>query len=265
MGTAGVPTLAPGTTKAFKHIFSLANTTDLLFATFARHYKTYVSEVPSLKVAGITIKGEQGKPLQLIAQCVGNNIEIDGVNDLPSFVNVTIAETRHRIQFAQGIFRMNDQDDIALAAGDIIGPSSFELTAKRTLTGTYGSYVTGGANSQDLIDEPINDGVPTVDLKLQFPRHTGFTRINELGSDTRKKMDITFTGAEIELGVMRTFKIEFPHLQMRSVDIVDEHGIIKEPVEFVVHGASVAPAGMTGVTAPFRIATTNQRATNPLA
>ena len=265
MGTAGIPTLHGAGLSSYDYSYALAANTDGLFATFARHYKTYVSEVASLKVAALTIKGEQGKPLQLIAQCVGNNVEIDGVNDLTSFVNVTIAETRHRIQFAQGVFRMNDQDDIALAAGDIIGPSSFELTAKRTLTGTYGSFVTGGANSQDLIDEPVNDGVPTVDLKMQFPKHTGATRITDLGDDTRKKMDITFTGAEIETGISRMFKLEFPHLQMRSVDIVDEHGIIKEPVEFVVHGASVAPAGMTGLTAPFRITGTNQRATNPLA
>jgi len=264
MGTAGVPT-QQGATSAYAYIYDLADNTDGLFATFAKNLKNYVAEVPSLKVAGLTIKGEQGKPLQLIASTIGNNIEYDGTNDLTSWNNVTIAEVANRIQFAQGEFRMNDQSDIALAADDQIGPNSFELTAMRKLTGTYGSYVTGGANSQDLIDEPVNDGLPEVTLKLQFPKHTGKTRLTDLGNDTRKKMDITFTGALIASTYYRTFKIELPHLQLKSVDVVDEVGIIKEPVEFLVLAASSAPAGMTGITQPFRISGINQLDTDPLA
>lgn len=265
MGVAGVPSVPGGGTNSRDYVYDLAENTDGLFASFARHYKSYVSEVPGLKVAGLTLKGEQGKPLQLVAKCIGDNVALDGTNTTTTFADVTIAETRHRIQFAQGLFRMNDQSDIALAAGDKIGPSSFELTATRKLAGTYGSYTTGGANSQDLIDEPVNDGVPEVTLNLQFPRHTGKTRLVDLGSDVRKKADITFTGAIIEGAIPRLFKLEFPHLQMKSVDVVDEQGIIKEPVEFIVHGADTAPAGMTGITTPFRISGTNQRATDPLA
>jgi len=264
MGTAGAPA-QQGATTAYAYTYDLADNTDGLFATFAKHLKNYVAEVPSLKVAGITIKGEQGKPLQLIVKTIGDNVVYDGTNDATTFNNVTIAEVANRIQFAQGVFRMNDQSDIALAAGDQIGPNSFELTAMRKLTGTYGSFVTGGANSQDLIDEPVNDGLPEVTLKLQFPKHTGKTRLTDLGSDTRKKMDITFTGGLIAATYYRTFKIELPHLQMKSVDVVDEVGIIKEPVEFLVHAASSAPAGMAGITNPFRISGINQLATDPLA
>lgn len=265
MGTAGVPTTHAGGTLSKDYAYTLADNTDGLFASFARHYKNYVSEIPSLKVVGLTLKGEQGKPLQLIAKCVGNNIALDGTNTTATFASVTIAETRNRIQFAQGVFRMNDQGGIALGVGDKIGPSSFELTAMRKLAGTYGSYATGGANSQDLIDEPENDGTPEVTLKLQFPKHTGKTRLVDLGNDVRKKCDITFTGAIIEGAIPKLFKIELPHLQMKSVDIVDEQGIIKEPAEFICHGASVAPAGMTGITKPFKLSGTNSRTTNPLA
>jgi hypothetical protein len=262
-GIAGAPTQV-GTSLAYDYLYELADNTDGLFATFARWYKNYVSEVPSLKVSGITIRGEQGQPLQLVAQCIGDNVVQDGTNTLTTFESVTIAETRHRIQFAQGVFRMNDQVGLALSASDKIGPSSFELTATRNLTGTYGTYTTGGANSQDLIDEPVNDGTPEVNLRLSFPKHLGKTRLEELGSDTRKKMDITFTGAEIAAGVPRVFGLRFPHLQLRTVDITDEQGIISEPVEMTVHGTPEAPAGMT-CTAPFEIFGTNQRDTDPLA
>jgi len=264
MGTAGSPAQQGGTA-AYAYVYDLADNTDGLFATFAKHMKNYVAEVPSLKIAGLTIKGEQGKPLQLIAKTIGDNVLYDGTNDATSFNNVTLAEVSNRVQFAQGVFRMNDQGGAALDVDDQIGPSSFELTAMRKLTGTYGSFVTGGANSQDLIDEPVNDGLPEVTLKLQFPKHTGVTRLTDLGSDTRKKADITFTGALIAATYYRTFKIEFPHLQLKSVDVVDEVGIIKEPVEFLVHAASSAPTGMTGITKPFRISGINQLATDPLA
>ncbi|MCF6180061.1 MAG: phage tail tube protein [Geopsychrobacter sp.] len=263
MGIAGAP-VQQAATAAYAYTYDLADNTDGLFATFAKHMKTYVSEVPSLKIAGLTLKGEQGKPLQLIANCIGDNMVEDGTNTTITFNNVTIAEVANRIQFAQGVFRLNDQGAIALAAGDKIGPSSFEMTAKRKLTGTYGSFVTGGANSQDLIDEPVNDGAPEVTLKLQFPKHTGKTRLTELGADTRKKMDITFTGGLIASTYYREFKLELPHLQLKSVDVVDETGIIKEPVEFLVHAATAAPAGMT-LTKPFRLSGINTRTTDPLA
>lgn len=266
MGVAGVPSLHSGGSASYDYVYDLADDIDGLFCTFGRNWKNYVEEVRSLKISGITIKGERGKPLQLVANGIGDLAVQDGVNDATTWNNVTIAETRNRIQFSQGVFRMNDQSGIALASGDTIYPSSFELTATRKLTGQYtGELTTGGSNPRDVIDEPTNDGMPEVSLKLQFPRHTGKTRITDLGNDTRKKADITFTGPVIEGAIPRLFKIELPHLQFKSVDVADEAGIIKEPVEFHCHGAVTAQAGMTGITKPFRISGTNQRSTDPLA
>jgi hypothetical protein len=266
MGVAGSPSLHDGGSASYDFVYDLADNIDGLFATFVRNWKNYVEEVRSLKIAGITIKGERGKPLQLIADGIGDFAVQDGVNSSTTFNNVTIAETKNRIHFAQGVFRMNDQGGAALGSGDVIYPSSFELSASRKLAGQYtGEFTSGGTNPRDVIDEPTNDGMPEISLKLQFPRHTGKTRLTDLGNDTRKKMDITFTGPVIEGSIPRLFKIELPHLQFKSVDIVDEAGIIKEPAEFVCHGASTAPTGMTGITKPFRISGTNQRSADPLA
>ncbi|WP_316348478.1 phage tail tube protein [Desulfuromonas acetoxidans] len=265
MGIAGIPTLVDGATGAYAYAYDFAESTDGLFATFARHRKHYIDEVPSLKISALTIKGEQGKPLQLVATVIGNNLVADGVNKAATYSEVTIAETRNRVQFAQGVFRMNDKDDVALGAPHVVTPSSFEITAKRQLEGMYGAFTTGGTNPQDLIDEPTNNGVPEFSVTLQFPRHTGKTRLDELGGDARKKMDITFTGREIEAGFNRQIKFELPHLQYKSVDVVDESGNIKEPVEFVAHGVTAAVAGMTDLTMPLRISGVNQRNANPLA
>lgn len=265
-GSAGVPSLHVAGTISYDYVMDLADHSDGLFATFVRHWKNYVEEVRSLKVVSVTLKGERGKPLQLILGTLGDHSVYDGVNDATTFNNVTIAETGHRVHFAQGAFRMNDQGGAALASGDLIYPNSFELTAKRKLTAlASGLLTTGGSNPQDVIDEPVNDGMPEVSLKLGFPYHTGKVRLDELGVDTRKKADITFTGALIEGAIPRLFKLEFPHLQIKTVDVVDASGNIDEPVEFICHAASAAPAGMTGIVKPFRISGTNQRSTDPLA
>ena len=268
MGVAGVPAAHAGGTVSKDYTYDLADSLDGLFGTFVRHWKNYVEEIRSLKITAVTIKGERGKPLQLIATGIGDHSVQDGQNTTVTFNNVTIPTggDTSRVQFAQGVFRMNDQSGAALAAGDKIYPSSFELTAKRTLQGTYsGSLTTGGSNPRDIIDEPENNGPPEVTLKLQFPKHTGKTRLTDLGNDARKKMDVVFTGPIIEGAIPALFSIALPHLQIKSVDVTDEQGMIKEPVEFLCHGATVAPAGMTGITKPFRITGTNRRATNPLA
>lgn len=264
-GVAGAPT-QQGATTAYAYIYKWLKALDGKFITFAKSMTHYVDEVPSLKVDGITIKGEIGKALQLIVNTVPiNKVHDSTVNTLATFANVTYFEKANRVMFSDGVFRMNDQSGDALADGNKIYPASFELTAKRKQKGEYtGQYRTTGANPQDLIDEPTNNDTPEIRLKLQFPRHTGVTYLNALGADTRKKMDITFTGALIESTYYRKFMLQFPHLQLASDDVADEKGIIKEPIELIVHGATAAPTGMTGITDPFWISGTNRRATDPL-
>ena len=171
------------------------------------------------------------------------------------------------MKFSHGIFRMNARSGAALGAGDAISPNSFELSFQRKLKGEYtGGYkFTQGSNIQELIDEPTNDGPPEISLKLDFPRHTGKTYLDILGGDTRQKMDITFTGGLIADTYYRTFRLQFPHLQLVNDDPADAAGIIKEPLEFKAYGSQSAPAGMTGITDPFWITGINQRSTDPLA
>lgn len=270
MGSAGVPTQQAATT-AYAYAYSLANNTDGLFATFVKNMKNYCAEIVNLKILGFSIKGEVGKPVEISFETVGNRINKNtgaGVNTTTTMNNITIPTIGqgNRLMFGQAVFRINDQGSAALASpADVVSPSSFELTFKRKLSGVYGAFTTGIAgNNQDIIDEPTNDGLPEISLKFGFPRHTAVTRLTDLGNDTRKKCDIVFTGGLIASTYYRGFTLQFPHLQYKSVDITDEAGIIKEPVEFAVYGAATAPTGMTGITAPFKISGINQRSTNPL-
>lgn len=265
-GIAGVPVLHAGGAASYDYIYDLAAHTDGLFLTFAESLKTYVAENPSLKIAGITLKAEADGVWQLLAKVIGDDRVNDGVNTLATMADVTIAETENRVLFAQTKFFMNGRDDIALAAGDQIYPSSFELTAERNLMGEYtGEYRSASDPPQDLIDEPRNNGMLSATLKLQFARHASKTYLEDLRADVRKKIKIEATGKIIEAAIRRQVGLLIPHAQLLNVNPVDEAGNIKEPLEFQLHGASGLVAGMEGVTAPLRIYGINQRATNPLA
>ena len=269
MGIAGVPAQQAATT-AYKNIYKFSPDIYGTFITLAKGLINYIEEIPTAKVAAITLSGEVGaKPLQLSVELIGINREIaSAINTLATYANVTVPTGGDvlPVMYSHLQFRMNDQSAIALAVGDVIRPNKFTLSLKRNLKGEHtGEFRTTGANPQDLIDEPVNDGLPELTLTLEFPTHTATTYMTALGSDTRKKMDITATGALIASTYYYQHLLQLPHLQLKNVNPTDDKGRIKEPLEFIVHGASAAPAGMTGITDPLWWTVVNKRTTDPLA
>lgn len=266
MGTAGAPAQQGGTA-AYAYTYKVTTLLDGLFATFVKNMKNYTEEHTSVKVSGITIKGETGKTLQISFQVISfNKIADSGVNTTTTFnTNVTFPEEQNRVRFSEGVIRMNSQSGGALGGGDTIYPGSFEFVSKRKLKGEYTAQYKVSATKQELIDEPLGDGTMETTLKLTFPRHSANTYLAALQADSRYKMDMTFTGGLIAGSYYRQFKIQFPNLQLKNVDPVDANGNIKEPLEFIVHGAASAPTGMSGLTDPFWISGINKRTSDPLA
>ncbi len=256
--TGGAP-VQQGATAAYAQNFPLQDSLDGLFATLAFNKKINVEEYPSIKLTGFTIEGEVGQPVKITFHGIASDRAINGVNDLTTFNNVTYFETKSRVLFNQGVFRMNDQSGAGLGGGDIIYPNSFSLTFKRAMAGVYGA---GG--TFDIIDEPTNDDMPELKLALGFPRYTSEAYFTDWDNKTEKKADITFTGAEIATPYNRQFKIEFPNLKFSDVDAPIEKGIVKHPVELNVLGVSAAPTGMT-ITTPFEISVINRQTADVLA
>lgn len=261
MGVAEPPQLVSAS-QGFKHVLKFSNTVDGLFYTFAKNMINYVEEYPSIKMAGFTIKGEVGQPIEISYETIAcAKIPDSTINTLATMASVTYYETANRVRMSEGVFRLNLQNGADFGAGDVIYPSSFELSVKRKLSGIHtGQYteITGTAK-QEWVDEPANDGPPEISLKLNFPRHTTNTRMLALSNDTRYKLDITFVGGLIEGVIKRQMLFQFPHLQLKTVDVSDERGVIKEPVEFIIHKATAAPTGMTGITDPFWLTIQNRR------
>lgn len=269
MGIAGAPT-QQAATAAYKNVFKFSPDIYGIFVTIAKTMIAYIEEIPTAKVTALTLSGEVGaKPLQLTVEVTGINREIaSAINTLVTFANVTVPTGGEALPvlYSHLQFRMNDRSDVALAAGHVIYPSKFTLALKRNLKGDFtGQYRTTGTNPQDLIDEPSNEGLPELTLTLEFATHTATTFLAALGSDTRKKMDITATGPVIEGAYSYQHLQQMPHLQLKNVNPTDDMGRIKEPLEFILHGTAVAPTGMTGITDPIWWTVIDKNTADPLA
>ena len=256
--TGGAPTLLD--TNAYSQEFTLEDCIKGLFGTLCVDMKATVNEFTSAKLTGFTISGEIGGSIMITFKVMAINMITNSViNTSVTFANVTVPETKNRLQMGSGVFRINDADGIALAAGDIVYPKSFSLDFTRQMAGVYGV-----GSDMDIIDEPTNNGKPEVTLTLQFPRYRDGDYFQEWDANTLKKMDITFTGADIDVGFPRSFKISLPNLSYNNVDAPVVEGIIEEPVVFNCLEVDVAPAGMTDLK-PFIIEVVNQEAADVLA
>ncbi len=261
MGATGGAPVQQGATAAYAQTFSLANTLDGLFATFVVDNQINIDEFTTTKITGFQIKGLVGKPLEISfhAQAIDRNAS-SSVNTLMTFGSVTYFETSNRVLYSQGVFRLNNASDVALGSGNIVYPDNFTLEFRRKMAGRYGTGTT-----MDLIDEPTNDGLPEVTLKLEFPRYQANTYFADWDAATNMKMDMTFTGAQIASPYNRSFQLQFPNMKIANVELPMSAGILKHPLEFQCLGTSTAPAGMTGVTQPFGINVINRESVNVLA
>lgn len=242
------------------HTYDLADSIDGLFVTLAVNNVISIQEAVTAKIAGVSIKGSIGNALTITFKIIAYNVITGSVtNTLVTFANVTYRDTENRVLHNQGVFRMNGRDGDALDSGDIIYPSEFELSADRKMSGVYGA---GG--SFNNIDEPTNDGIPEVKLKLTFPRFNSLTHFTDWEANTPMKMDVTFTGALISGSSYRTMVLLMPHLKYANVEAPEERGIIKHPLEFNALAVNAAPTGMTGITKPFRLTLKNTFGGDPL-
>jgi hypothetical protein len=261
--TGGAPTQpdAVNDPNTYQQTLALAENTDGIFATLALDNGVNIDEYPGLKMTGFTLKGEVGRPLEVAFHAVADNRVVDStVNTQATLLNVTFFETANRVLMSQGRIRMNDRDGDALGTGDEVYPSSFELAFKRNMAGVYGA-----GSTFDKIDEPSNDGMPEVSLKLEFPRYTSSGHFTSWDANTAKKLDMVFEGAVIDTNYKRTFTLQFPNLKYKGVDLPVEKGILKHPLDFICLGTDTAPSGMTGILRPFQINLTNRQPSDVLA
>ncbi|MBL4901107.1 MAG: hypothetical protein JKY62_00455 [Desulfocapsa sp.] len=261
-GITGVPVTVSGGA-AYSNSYKLSSNIDGFFGTLAMLKLTnVVHEIPSAKIHGFKISGEMNKPLKISVDLIGDTLDrASSVNTAATMAGVTIPDKKNRILMNKDtVFRMNNQSAQALAEGDKLHPSSFELTFTRPMD----AEATAG---QEGVDEPADNGFPTATLTLKFPRYNAITDayFDDWESYMSQKMDITFTGHEIETGNNYMFRLLLPHLKIDNPEAaVSGAGKIPFSMTMNILGAASAPAGMTGLVQPLQIDVVNTRTTDPL-
>ena len=259
MGTAGAPAQQGGTA-AYKHVLQLATNKDGKFLTYARDLNLQIQEVPSIKVLGFDITGRAGEPIEITFHVVGDDLLMPAVTNT-TLASVTYRDRANRILFGQMVMRCNDQSAGALSSGDTIKPSEFKLSYTTPLVG---DYLAGNAYK---IAEPVYDSaqLPQIQLTLTFPLFNLATWNTAFQGDTRKKLDVTFTGALISGSYYYSLAMFCPHAMLEtSEQQVSGPGKIPNPVTLRLLTASAAPTGMS-YTQPFTIEMINLQTTDSLA
>jgi hypothetical protein len=188
-----------------------------------------------------------------------NEVYNSTTNTTVTMASVTNAEERNRILFSHGVIRMNDSADTALDSADEIFPVEFELSVNRNMRATY------DRSSKNLANEPCNDGKPEFRLRLRFAKTENNLNLLDFVSGTVKKLDMRFTGQEIESGENYEFNVSIPYAKIDSDVSPTAEGIIDETVEFVLLATDTAPDGMTGITEAIGVEVKNTETADVLA
>lgn len=239
------------------------NLSGLFFTEAKREGSLNVEEIATVKLSGLTINGSIDDnfiemSLKKLGSDVANNTS-SGTNNLTTFTDVLVTIPSSRIlAYEDLVIRMNDRDSGALDSGDVIYPSSFEITMDRPMRLVYGH---GG--SFVIAAEPSSNGIPTLGLKMAFDISDATTMayMTECDLGTYKKLDFTFT----EPGATgQKIVVSIPSASYNDAGKDETDGLIPTNVDFELLWPTAAPTGMTGVTGPVMIDVTNTNCGNPL-
>jgi hypothetical protein len=253
---AVVSSVAANSLVAYSHAITLSDELDPIF-TLAFDLDRYVTEIPSLKLRGFSLRiGENGR-YNVAFPIVGAKANYDSVvNTAATVTGATDAVVAHRAFRKNTRIRKNVASDGALGASD-------ESGLIRDLAFTYGRPLAQDdfVHNQDYIIEPEDDGFADLMVELTFARmNTVSANSLAVGLNLAKvfKMDWFSQGQFINSTTRRSILIEMPAAQIRSFRApVTGHNQVRPVATYYLHRASAAPTGMAGLTNPFRMTIVN--------
>lgn len=232
---------------------------------------THTLEEQDLSEYFVSIKGQEGDEVKGVASYMQTQLEIQPNGDgIIEFVSSGIADlydlftstdldavTKTAIEdpyeMENVVFRINDQGDIALAAGDEMELTNFNITLPRPATSIR-------ASGNLYWSQPKQGGFPEPMVSIELESKT--TAAKDLYADykaqTMKKLDFTFTGTSAN----REFIFEAPAAKIESALYAPEE-VVTASFTFRLQKATSAPTGMTGINNTAIIKTSY--ATSPIA
>jgi hypothetical protein len=247
-----ISTSATTQTTSWRHIIDLAPSIDGLGVTMAYDKVTFVDEMTSAKVYGMSkTVGDSGVMDTTFNLMAAQMTDISSVNTRSTVNGATYPALDNRVFRRQGTFRLNPQSAGSLAATNAVNLEGFTFEFSRPQDAPN---VTG----QDYIFEPADAGFPETKLTITFPRMNTVSANSvyaALRADTVFKADMEFLGSYINSTDRYTERIEWPALELDTDGFVaTESGAnqVKPQVTFLAKSAATSPNGMAFVN-PFRI------------
>jgi hypothetical protein len=218
-----------------------------LFGTYAAEIADAdITEWPSMKTTGITLRkgGDGGLELEARTICDTVQVAADATTAGGDFDAVTYDTKVKRVANNEVQFRINAQAGAALASpGDVIKLGDFSLDINRPYDR---EDVTRGASTgvEFQTDEPIQNGPAEILLSVTANDYTTIALLDDLKDTTEYKADIIIT--KTISAVVHSDTIQFNRLQPmpQSADI-DRMNRIPLTRVFRAKKATSTPTGMT--------------------
>jgi hypothetical protein len=269
MGSAVAPVTIDGTGRT--HVFNLANNVDGLYDTVAvqKVGPTNSPALPiwvynSVKWGGFTITFTADGLATMSVPVIASKCE-----PITHALNNSLSAVTYRTKFLNVFgthikYRANVASAIALTDADRFYPSQIVLTFTRNLDS---EYVLDGSGVQP---EPYYTDFYQISLTLTFPVYgAGTLQMNNTFmqnafSEIPMKMDIICTSPQLAGAATAFYSwlFEFPNVTVGDAQMpITGPGAIGQTVELAALSATVAPAGMTGLTQHMRATNTSQMTT----
>jgi hypothetical protein len=223
------------------------------FGTFAVDKVTRVHSVPSVKWTGCTLTAKPGVPVELQFKGIGTD-ELTNSTVNTTLASVTTVDASNRMQLKDAVIMVNNESAATLSGTDAVSVTSLSLEFDRPHTNDYENT---GSNH---ISEPLGDGYPNGKVSLEFRKYgEGEAQYySDWVTGTTKKMEVVFSGSTIENDHKYEFRVLFPRLKIKEVKTSGSNNIVTS-VSMDCEAPASAPAGMTGLTRPFKIRVKNMQ------
>jgi len=269
MGTAGTPATVDTTGKTAT--YKIKDDLDGIFNTLAYEITkdTKVEELTSVKWNKLTLRGKAGERIELEVSGIASNwTDASASNTTTSIDSITLPANREFALFHQALLWVNAQSGGAVATGDRVDISGFEITIERALDTRFS---TGGGQ---ICDEPIPSGFAKVSGSFEFPALQDGTGGNqaflaEQMAGTRKKATLTITSPNLAGSATAYYqhKLWLPNLQFGPAKVgIPGPGGPTWSIPFQAWHVAAIPSGFTaGYLDAVTWDNTNQDATDALA
>lgn len=258
----------------YAHLLDMTAKNLGLFTTMVATYgtgNTEVLEFPSVKWTRFKITHATNNVAIVEASGIADRmVTSSAVNDLAdveacSYQDFDDFDDRYTVFAGANVyFRANAASGDALDSGDNLQILNYEFEVVRELER---DFPLRGANTR-YTTEPAQLRRSTGTLRVQFHEinSAAIDLLSLWQNGTKMKAEIFFDGSQINSGVNRSFKFQFPKLEATGeaptgFDLPNNNTRMRPGITFRLLRASAAPNGMTGVTNYMRAVAINERAT----